>query len=249
MKPLWTLAAVLAGLLVCPEFASAQCEAVPVVTDGRTYAVDSSVTPTYAWFYVVQGRSYSIEVTPPDGMTGVTPFAPVISDSVACPTTTSAAGIVNTTSSEPRVNQGARWSIIGTSPSIVALRMRAVGQRFKVSVSETTLFNPSWSTAGAFATQWGLQNTTGSTITGTLTVQESFGGSASHSRSVSLPANSTTFVTTFDQFSGSTIPSGRGGSATFAHVGPPGAVQGDAYLVSAIQTVPAVFKPVRETGR
>lgn len=124
MKSLSTVVAVLTAALVCPARASAQCEAVPVVTDGRTYVVDSTVTPTYAWFYVVQGRSYSIEVTPPEGMTGVTPFGPVISDSVACPTTTSAAGVVNTTSSEPRVNQGARWSIIGTSPSLVPLRMR-----------------------------------------------------------------------------------------------------------------------------
>ncbi|MGE3705251.1 MAG: hypothetical protein AB7I13_08265, partial [Vicinamibacterales bacterium] len=119
---------------------------------------------------------------------------------------------------------------------------------FRVSASETTLFNSSWSTSGGYATQWGLQNTTEYTITGTLTVQESVGGTASHTRSVSLPANRTTFVTTYDQFGGSTIPAGRGGSATFTHNGPPGAVQGDAYLVSGTQVIPALFKAMRESA-
>jgi hypothetical protein len=173
-------------------------------------------------------------------------FVAVISDSVNCPTATSAAGVVNTSVTEPRVNQGARWSIIGTSPSLVAMRMRVVGQRFKVVVADTTLFNSSWSTVGGFGTQWGLQNTTGSTITGTLTVQESFGGSATYTRSVSLPANSTTFVMSSDQLGGATIPSGRGGSATFTHLGPPGSVQGDAFLIGVNMIVPAIFRTMRD---
>lgn len=246
MRPVRFLAAILAASVLCPTIASAQCEQVPVLADGRSHIIDSTVTPTHAWFYVLQGRSYSIEVTPPDGVTGVTPFAPVINDSVNCPTTSSAAGVVSTSLTEPRVNQGARWSIIGTSPSLVAMRMRVVGQRFKVVVAETTLFNSSWSTVGGFGTQWGLQNTTGSTISGTLTVQESFGGSATYTRSLSLPANSTTFVMSSDQFGGATIPSGRGGSATFTHLGPPGSIQGDAFLIGVNTIVPAIFRTMRE---
>jgi hypothetical protein len=151
-------------------------------------------------------------------VTGATPFPVVISETANCPTVNNAPNATNTATQEPRMNQGQRWSYIGTNPILVAVRVHVVGVRYKVTVSETTLFNSSWSTSGGFATQWGLQNTTGNTITGTLTVQESVGGTASYTRTISLPANRTTFVTTYDQFNASTIPAGRGGSATFAHL-------------------------------
>lgn len=251
MQAFWRSIAIVAITVLSPVAALAQCEAVAMVPDGRTYVIDSSVTPTYGWFYLVLGRSYSIEVTPPDGVTGVTPFAPVINDAVNCPTTTSAAGVVSTTVNEPRVNQGARWAIIGTNPSTVALRVRVVGQRFKASVSETTLFNPSWSTYGSFASQWSLQNTSSTALTGVLTLSESLGGTTVYTKSITLPANSTTFVTTADQFVNGPVAANRGGSATFAHVGPPGSVLGDAYLMgpNLSMIVPSIFKTARESGR
>ncbi len=245
MKPNRIALIVLGTIVACPSFASAQCEAVPIVADGRIRVIDST---DYAWFFAFQGRSYSIEVTTPDGMTGATPFAPVISDSANCPTVSAGTGISNNTHMEPRLAQGTRWSYTNMGNSFTPLRIRAGGLGFRVSASETTLFNSSWSTVSGFFTQWGLQNTTESALTGTLTVQESFGGTASYSRTVALPANRTTFVTTNEQFGGSTIPAGRGGSATFTHNGPPGSVQGDAYLIGPSQIVPAVFKAMRESA-
>lgn len=235
----------MAGVMACPAIASAQCEAVSIVTDGRIRVID----PThYAWFYTAPGRSYSVEVTTPDGMTGVTPFGPVLSTVANCPTSTDAAGAVNISHIEPRVLQGARWSYTNTGTSSVGLRIRVGGLGFRVSASETTLFNPTWSTGAGLGTQWGFQNTTDHTLTGTLTVQESIGGTSSYTKTVSLPPDLTTFVTTYDQFGGSTIPSGRGGSATFTHNGPPGAVQGDVYLVGATQILPGQFKAMRESA-
>jgi hypothetical protein len=55
---------VAAVALVCPAVASAQCEGVSVVPDGRIYDVDPTVTDKYAWFYLNLGRSYSVEVSP-----------------------------------------------------------------------------------------------------------------------------------------------------------------------------------------
>lgn len=245
MKPNRIALIVLGTVVACPSFASAQCEAVSLVPDGRIRVIDST---DYAWFYTIPGRSYSIEVTTPDGITGVTPFPAVISDAANCPTVSAGTGITNISHIEPRVSQGARWSFTNTTSSTVALRMRVDGLAFRVSASETTLFNSSWSTVGGFFTQWGFQNTTDSALTGTLTVQESFGGTASYSRTVVLPANRTTFVTTNEQFGGSTVPAGRGGSATFTHNGPPGSVQADAYLIGPSQIVPAVFKAMRESA-
>lgn len=247
MRLVWTVPIALCVMLL-PSVASAQCEAVAVIPDGRIHPIDPTGTDKYGWFYLNLGRSYSVEVSPGDGVTGATPFPVIVSETANCPTSTNAPNASNTATVEPRMNQGSRWSFIGTNPTLVAVRVHVAGVPYKVSVSETTLFNSSWSTSGGFATQWGLQNTTGNTITGTLTVKESVGGSASYTRSVSLPANSTTFITTYDQFGGSTIPSGRGGSATFAHLGPPGSVLGDAYLVGASQIIPALFAPMRESA-
>ncbi|MGE3707171.1 MAG: hypothetical protein AB7I13_18010, partial [Vicinamibacterales bacterium] len=166
MKALSLAAFTLGGVVLCPGLASAQCDAVPLVTDGRIRVIDAT---DYAWFYAVPGRSYSVEVTTADGTTGANPFVAVLSTVANCPTSTDASGAVSTSHMEPRILQGSRWSYTNTGASIVALRMRAGGLGFRVSASETTLFNSSWSTSGGYATQWGLQNTTEYTITGTLT--------------------------------------------------------------------------------
>jgi hypothetical protein len=198
----------------------------------------------HAYFAPTTGRSYSIEITVPITTAGTVPHFGFISNTTNCPDSGTIAEAVVTSSMEPRLaGNGTRWSLI--APSSNAIRIRARDQAFNVSVSETTLFNPSWSTVGGYSTQWGLQNTTGTSITGTLTLRESYGGSATYTRAVTLPANVTTFLTTLDP--GFTIPAGRGGSAMFAHNGPPGSVLGDAYLISSTLIVPSVFRTMRES--
>jgi hypothetical protein len=244
MKRTWLFAWAAAALLACPDRTLAQCASIPVLADGRVnVGLDSSIVDMNAYFTPTTGRSYSVEITLPITTAGIVPHIGFISNTTNCPDSGMMAGAVITSSVEPRiVGNGSRWSVI--APNTNAIRIRARDQAFNVSVSETTLFNPSWSTVGGYFTQWGLQNTTGTAITGTLTVQESYGGAATYTRAVMLPANVTTFLTTLDQ--GFSIPSGRGGSAMFAHTGPPGSVLGDAYLISPALIVPSIFRAVRE---
>jgi hypothetical protein len=245
MRRTWLFIQAVAVLLACSDHALAQCAQIPVLADGRVnVGLDSSTVDMHAYFTPTVGRSYSIEITVPITTSGVVPHIGFISNTANCPDSGTISGAVVTNTIEPRLSgNGTRWSVISQSSN--AIRIRARDQAFNVSVSETTLYNPSWSTVGGYFTQWGLQNTTGTSITGTLTVQESYGGSATYTRAVTLPANVTTFLTTLDP--GFTIPPGRGGSATFAHNGPPGSVLGDAYLISPVLIVPAVFRTMRES--
>jgi hypothetical protein len=229
--------------------AAAQCSAfVMGVADGRVFGPFTNADATnltVPYFQPSVGKSYSIEVWSAtagsiSGSTG--------GPGVACPNA-NAASMTVTSNIEPRFDShGTRVSFTATSTTYIATRVD--NGTFYYSVTDTTLYNPSWSTASPYATQWGLHNTTNSTITGTLTVRESFGGSATYTRAISLAPNSTTFVTTFDAFVGGPIPSGRGGSATFTHTGPANSVQGDGYLVGTNGTVvPTIFRAMRDTAR
>ena len=241
------LAWAILAVLLRPAPANAQCANIPLLADGRiNTGFDSTTTNMSAFFTPTTGRSYSIEVTLPITTAGTVPFFGFISNTTNCPTANTAGLATVTGHIEPKfAGNGTRWSVIAVNST--AIRVHVPTQPFMVSVSETTLYNPSWSTVGGYFTQWGLQNTTSFTLNGTITVRESYGGSATYTRAVTLPPNVTTFLTTSEQFTGATIPAGRGGSAMFAHDGPPGAVLGDAYLISASQIVPSLFRTMRES--
>lgn len=216
--------------------------------DGRVIGplTNSGGALTVPYFQPNAGHSYSIEVRSADPGTVSAIFG---GPTQTCPTANDPA-MVNNNNVEPRGDlRSARVSYTATGNGFVVVRVD--NGSFYYSVTDTTLYNSSWSTAGTFATQWGLQNTTGSTITGTLTVKESFGGSANYTKAVTLPPNVTTFITTFDTFVGGPIPAGRGGSATFTHSGPANSVLGDGYLVNAAGTVfvPTVFRAMRDIAR
>lgn len=236
-------------LLVTGRDASAQCTFFVVgVPDGRIigpFTNSGASNLTVPYFQPEAGRSYSVEVV----STGSGLISAATGDpGTSCPSA-NGAGVTVTTGMAPKIDsRGSRVSFITSSTSFVATRID--NGTFVYSVTETTLFNSSWSTTGGYLTQWGLQNTTGATITGVLTVQESFGGSAVYTKSVTLPANSSTFVLTQDTFTGGPIPTGRAGSATFVHNGPPGSVQGDGFLINTTSgaIIPVLFRP-RTAGR
>jgi len=229
--------------------ASAQClNFVLGIADGRVigpFTNAGAVNLTVPYFQPSVGKSYAVEVwSANSGLISSFTGGP----GAGCPAANDASMTV-TTSFEPRLDsRGTRVSFTSTSTAFIVTRVDS--GTFYYSVTDTTLYNPSWSTASPYATQWGLHNTTNATITGTLTLRESFGGSATYTRAISLAANSTTFVTTFDTFVGGPIPAGRGGSATFTHNGPANSVQGDGYLVGTNGTVvPTIFRAMRDTAR
>jgi hypothetical protein len=238
----------LAAIVVLqPARASAQtCENyIPVIADGRIVGPVTAGAGNVAalYFFVAAGRSYTVEIASTGSSS---PSAVTGGYGVDCPTVSG--GWPSNSAMMPRSDgRVIRLTIAATATTYIVTRVPTGTVTY--SVSETTLYNPSWSTAGGFATQWGLQNTTGSPITGTLTVTESFGGSATYTREVTIPASSGVFVTTFDAFVGGPIPSGRGGTARFSHDGTSGSVNGDGFLVSSTQTIPISLRAVRDSGR
>lgn len=247
MKLLFAACLAGASVLLQPVTAVAQtCENyIPVIADGRIVGpVTAGVGNVAAlYFFVTSGRSYTVEIA---STANSIPSAVTGGYGDGCPTVSG--GWLGNTSMTPRTDaRVVRLTIAATADTFIVTRIPDGTVTY--SVSETTLYNPSWSTSGGFATQWGLQNTTASPITGTLTVTESFGGSATYTRAVTIPANSGVFVTTYDAFVGGPIPSGRGGTARFSHDGTSGSVNGDGFLVSSSQTIPISFRAARDGGR
>ncbi len=120
------------------------------------------------------------------------------------------------------------------------------GHNYKVQITDTTYFNPRWSTNQGYITIYGIQNTSTQTIHGTLKVNITFGGSDN----VTYSLNSSAGIAAGAQLlvalgPGLTInvPAGKGGTATLAHDGPPGGLTVDAYFANSVSLVPAVFAP------
>lgn len=241
----------LAVWLCFPGAAQAQCtDYVLTFADGRVigpFTSNGSTTIFAPYFQAAPGHSYSIEIlSVTDALAGAATTGSV---SEICPTADGPAVSSNETTDPRGDSRAYRVTTTPTTSGYIVTRVPT--GTFSYSVSDTTLYNSSWSTVGGFGTQWGLQNTTGSAIAGTLTVRESFGGTSIYTRAVTLAANQTTFITTSDAFTGGPIPAGRGGSATFTHSGPSQSVQGDGFLFNATNTIltPIQFRSVREGGR
>ncbi len=98
---------------------------------------------------------------------------------------------------------------------------------YYIRVTDTTLFNPRWSTYSGYQSTWGLTNTTPSNLSGTMTVIDS-SGSVLAVYPATLKAAQPTFLTT-QQLN---IPADHVGYANFAYVGPPGALVGDGFMIS-----------------
>ncbi len=225
-----------------------------LVADGRILDFDF-IAPGTTGFYrvdLVAGRSYSIEVRQDFDVNNTDLTISVLSG--ACP---GAAVVVNNTANtEPSTQVNAfRGSFVPASTgtfhiSVVHGNGAGVGRYVSVSVSDTTVFNPRWSTFATFITQWGFLNTTGTSLTGTLTVIDSVSGGP-YTKQVTIPPGPTVFVTTTDTFTGGPIPNAHAGSSFFTHNGPPGSILTDCFFVSgnAQVIVPSRFEAVRSIGR
>jgi hypothetical protein len=113
------------------------------------------------------------------------------------------------------------------------------------SWSDTTQFSPAWGTNGSFDTFYSIQNTTGATLDGTLTLL-SIGGTVLKTFDVSVPAGQTVGTNTL------ALGLGRGqtGTAKFTHGGPPGAFVLETaianFSINPAYVQPVKFVPVRD---
>jgi len=205
-------------------------------SDG-TPASDDLVFPATSAYYTLNakgGHSYSVDVWDTfDPTASISPTIAVTSD---C--TNSIAGVMDVTHVDPDLSGGFshRVSWIQSSDQTVHIGVTNPDQNntytYSIRVTDTTQFNPRWSTFSPFDTQWGFTNTTTSSITGTLTVYDSTG--------VVLATVTKTFppgLFTLVGAKASGVPVNHFGDATFTYAGPAGAILPDAVLINSTATI------------
>jgi uncharacterized repeat protein (TIGR01451 family) len=211
---------------------------------------DSRLTPsliaagTTLWFGATLriGNSYSVEF---QGSTGGT--APgtltVYSGDDGCSGTST---LVTTSSADvdpPGTGATARASFTATGATgyfhAKLVNGSETGIPFAFSWSDTTMFSPAWSDNGAFDTFYSFQNTTGSSLTGKLTLFD-VNGAVLTALALTIPAGQTVSTNT----GAIGIARNLTGTARFTHDGPPGAVVAEA-AIARFSISPAYVQPVK----
>lgn len=219
------------------------CPNDPVLVSDGTESLDDLVVQSTTVFYQVNvkaGHSYSIEVYDhTDSTAAVSPMIKVTSD---CSNAIS--GVMDVTNIDPDISGGfsdrVSW-VQGSSDQTVYIGIVNPDPNnaytYNIRVTDTTQFNPRWSTFAPFDTQWGITNTTTSPITGTLTVFSSTGAVLA-----TITKTYAAGLFTLVSARGNSVPVNQLGDATFTYVGPAGAILADAYAVNSAGTVIVPFK-------
>jgi len=236
-------------------FAGQTCATATVVpADGRVVDFDfvNTGTSNFYQFSVTKGHSYSVEVRedyddPPSTLT-----VQVNSENATC--TTAAAGGHRTEAIEPALpansfRESFTAAASGTD-SISVNNTGANGRYVSVSVSETTVFNPQFSTFVSFTTQYLFINTTSTAVHGVLTLTATLCAGALPAPIVTpviVPAGANLVLAANPNGSIPT-PANCGGYAIFTHDGPPGSLLTDSLYLnpSASVIVSAKFAPTRQ---
>jgi hypothetical protein len=230
-----TPAAVYAQTTVCANY-------IPVPADGRGTGIVTHFIPasTTHWFTVegIANRSYSIEIfDPTDGGASVpTPvvYVGATFNTGTCTGTLLSPAPTNTAQSDPGLVTfdtlpfaGERVSFIAptTDDYVIAITSGGTGFSYTLSVTETTMFSPRWSTFSGFTTFYGFTNTTNSAISVTLRLTNTAGTVVATSTQ-SIPANQVIYLTTTSLG----VANNNAGMATLAHNGPPGGILADAIV-------------------
>ncbi len=241
-------------LLARPHAAqAATCGFVHPHTDGRVlgpYAISNATNDIGVDFNVTPGRSYVFEVMQQGGNGfGISPTINIHTTNV-CPTADATSGVTvrNITCINPLHDQGGAQSrslVILGNPEGIAVRVRNPTPAltdYVLSVTETTMFSPGWSTMGGTQTFWSFLNTTNATLNGTLTLLDTLGTQVA-ALGVGILPNRAVFPSTITM----AIAAGQAGTARFIHDGPPGAILAEGAITNFITFFQRVrFDPVRE---
>jgi hypothetical protein len=218
--------------------------ATAVIPDGRSLELDYVAPSSFAWyqFNATANHSYSVEVRDdldpdnadftPTGGGNVLFYAPP----VTCSTPTSNTNYTDTHLIEPAAGPHAtRFSFIPTTTGAYYISVQngssSVGHYVTMTVSETTIYSPTWNTNSNFTTQWILQNTTSQTISLTVTLTATTVSPPEIYTNGPLtlgPSSSSTsnqILSTSGGFSPPLPTAGRVGYVMITHNGPPGAIQ------------------------
>lgn len=231
-----------------------------LVTDGRVLDFDFIAVSGTGWyrFDTKANRSYSVEVRQDydDDNTDFTTSI-IASD---CTTVVSATNDTSTNEPLPAANTLRRsfdTAAGGLAPGtyyIKVVNAATGGHYVSVSVSDTSMFGPQWTTFGGYITSWSFYNTTSATIHAKLVLKDYLTGNvistvAANSSSAGgvdagiLPGK-TAFLYTFS--AGIAVPNNNAGNATLVHDGPPGAIVAGSFTQSPGGVLlPVKFEAVR----
>jgi hypothetical protein len=234
--------------------AAAQCgfglEAVP---DGRKDQFSIGVNPVVFSLRAQPGHSYVFEVGNTDLTSGSSPALAVAAGNL---TGTPCAGVTlhDLSQAAPGVSAHLqtreRFSVIAPAGAQVLSMTLTSGSAITVyfSITDTTLYNPRWSTFSGFLTQWGFKNTSDISVNCKLTATDTLGNpkNASATISFTVAAGASVFKvigngSTFDINAGAN----HGGDALAACDGPSGTMKADAYFINSTGSVivPSTFAP------
>lgn len=254
----WLLVGVIIAFALSSSTMAIDCFYIGSPADGRVlgpyFLASSGYDATLTW-YVEAGRSYVVEAMTWQGPNSGGALTPAVNiNSMWCPTTDISTGVVITdsTAESPRIwGGGIRKTVVSTTFSgYLEMRVHnydSNGSWVGVSVTDTTMFSPTWSSFANFLTQWGFMNTSSTSVNATLTVTDSMTGGV-YTKNFILQPGKAYFVTTNSTFNGGPIPINHNGGAMLVHDGPPGAVSANAYVIKSDSSVviPVEFKPARE---
>lgn len=229
-----------------------------VVTDGRIVSSQfegsvSGFSPTYWYsFYAQAGHSYAVEVVPTTDNENVSNAIHFMNFAIWGPGDiaglqqggcrgTSTLSWTSTQKYTPTIAKdsngtGQRLSLIQPSAGldIFSITNTQAAGAYSYRVTDTTLFNPRWSTYSGFDTQWGFTNMSDMTITGTLSIYDA-NNRLIKSVQVTIPGGGQIFR--LSNSSDINLPRNNAGSAMFAYNGPPNAILGDAYFLNGDASV------------
>jgi hypothetical protein len=245
-------AAIVAIVIAGASRADAACDRYQTVPDGRIrgpIVISNGTNDVGMFFQGVLGKSYSVEVM----VTSAQFDAGTVSvnfgaANVTCPGS-DLGGIRRTEVIDPapQTVQNNFFRASFTAPSTAFYMVRAgnisaTAVEVTVSVSETTLYSPVWSTIGFYNTFYSLYNTTRSTCSGTLTLYNT-AGTPQTTANVTVASGATASTNT------SAMGTARGltGTAKFIHDCPPGGFLAEAG-VADFSTVPPYFQFVHLEG-
>jgi hypothetical protein len=246
-RGVFILTVILMVLVLQPK-ADAACNFAASLPDNRVngpFFIVSGTDLTFD-FGVTAGRSYSVEALDATGLLTFT----INVNTFFCPTT-DLTSLVDTTTTDPTSGTIStccflRKSFTAAASGFVEMRVTttdATGGNILVSASETTLFNPRWSTFSGFFTSYGFTNTTGKVIHGELTIRNG-AGTVVATHAFTTPAGGVSFTDT-NQLA---IAKDSAGSAIFTHDGPPGAILADGFIANFSVSPPAI-QPVKFDAR
>jgi hypothetical protein len=216
-----------------------------IVPDGRIVQSFIPNGSTYYWLFdSTNGNSYSLETKLTTGAWGnnlTIEYYDLGSSSCTTPIT-----VTGTTGEDPEIPQtGERVSVTAASGSpgtrhwIEITNNTGSGQGYTVSVSDTTMYSPAWSTNGTYNTYYSFFNTTKGTVNVTISLTQT-DGTPDSSTTVGVPSGQTAATNTVAL--GTTRD--KTGTAKMTHDGPPGAILVEADIAN-FSLSPPYIQPVK----